>query len=160
MAGVKWTKKLTELLDKRIEQAERYHQISSKMVYEDIDGVTEMLDRREKLIAKIDGISAEIKSYVNAQSVERKELLEDMFSFKEVGELSGELLEIQERLLKYKEIKHKINEADKEIYKHLKQMQNELAAEMNKSNRSKQVIDYFSQTSIDVNKGRKLNTSN
>ena len=83
-----------------------------------------------------------------------------MFSFKEVGELSGELLEIQERLLKYKEIKHKINEADKEIYKHLKQMQNELAAEMNKSNRSKQVIDYFSQTSIDVNKGRKLNTSN
>ena len=153
-------KKLTELLDKRIEQAERYHEISSKMIYEDIDGVTEMLDRREKLIAKIDGISAEIKSYVNAQSVERKELLEDMFSFKEVGELSGELLEIQERLLKYKEIKHKINEADKEIYKHLKQMQNELAAEMNKSNRSKQVIDYFSQTSIDVNKGRKLNTSN
>ena len=130
------------------------------MIYEDIDGVTEMLDRREKLIAKIDGISSEIKSYVNAQSVERKELLEDMFSFKEVGELSGELLEIQERLLKYKEIKHKINEADKEIYKHLKQMQNELAAEMNKSNRSKQVIDYFSQTSIDVNKGRKLNTSN
>lgn len=153
-------KKLTELLDKRIEQAERYHEISSKMVYEDIDGVTEMLDRREKLIAKIDGISSEIKTYINSQSVERRELLDDLFSFREVGELSGELLEIQERLLKYKEIKHKINEADKEIYKHLKQMQNELAAEMNKSNRSKQVIDYFSQTSIDVNKGRKLNTSN
>lgn len=153
-------KKLTELLDKRIEQAERYHEISSKMVYEDIDGVTEMLDRREKLIAKIDGISSEIKSYINSQSVERRELLDDLFSFREVGELSGELLEIQERLLQYKEIKHKINEADKEIYKHLKQMQNELAAEMNKSNRSKQVIDYFSQTSIDVNKGRKLNTSN
>lgn len=153
-------KKLTELMDKKIEQAERYHEISSKMIYEDIDGVTEMLDRREKLIAKIDGISSEIKSYVSSQSVERQELLEDMFAFKEVGKLSGELLEIQERLLKYKELKLKINEADKEIYKHLKQMQNELAAEMNKSNRSKQVIDYFSQTSIDVNKGRKFNTSN
>jgi len=148
------------LMDKKIEQAERYREISCKMIYEDIDGVNEMLDRRQELITQIDGISAEIKAYVNSQSVEKRDILNNMFSFREVGELSGELLALQEKIMRYKEVKKQINEADKKIYKHIKEMQNELAAEMVRSNRSKQVIDYFKTTAIDVDGGSKFNMSN
>ena len=151
---------ILSLMDKKIEQAERYREISNKMIYEDIDGVNEMLDRRQELITQIDGISAEIKAYVNSQSVEKRDVLNTMLSFREVGELSGELLELQEKLMRYKEVKKQINEADRKIYKHIKEMQNELAAEMVRSNRSKQVIDYFKTTSIDVDGGSKFNMSN
>lgn len=151
---------ILNLMDKKIEQAERYREISNKMIYEDIDGVNEMLDRRQELITQIDGISAEIKAYVNSQSVEKRDVLNNMLSFREVGELSGELLELQEKLMRYKEVKKQINEADRKIYKHIKEMQNELAAEMVRSNRSKQVIDYFKTTSIDVDGGSKFNMSN
>lgn len=151
---------ILSLMDKKIEQAERYREISNKMIYEDIDGVNEMLDRRQELITQIDGISAEIKAYVNSQSVEKRDVLNNMLSFREVGELSGELLELQEKLMRYKEVKKQINEADKKIYKHIKEMQNELATEMARSNRSKQVIDYFKTTSIDVEGGSKFNMSN
>ncbi len=151
---------ILSLMDKKIEQAERYREISNKMIYEDIDGVNEMLDRRQELITQIDGISAEIKAYVNSQSVEKRDVLNNMLSFREVGELSGELLELQEKLMRYKEVKKQINEADRKIYKHIKEMQNELAAEMVRSNRSKQVIDYFKTTSIDVDGGSKFNMSN
>lgn len=151
---------ILSLMDKKIEQAERYREISNKMIYEDIDGVNEMLDRRQELITQIDGISAEIKAYVNSQSVEKRDVLNNMLSFREVGELSGELLELQEKLMRYKEVKKQINEADRKICKHIKEMQNELAAEMVRSNRSKQVIDYFKTTSIDVDGGSKFNMSN
>ena len=151
---------ILSLMDKKIEQAERYREISNKMIYEDIDGVNEMLDRRQELITQIDGISAEIKAYVNSQSVEKRDVLNNMLSFREVGELSGELLELQEKLMRYKEVKKQINEADRKIYKHIKEMKNELAAEMVRSNRSKQVIDYFKTTSIDVDGGSKFNMSN
>ncbi len=151
---------ILSLMDKKIEQAERYREISNKMIYEDIDGVNEMLDRRQELITQIDGISAEIKAYVNSQSVEKRDVLNNMLSFREVGELSGEMLELQEKLMRYKEVKKQINEADRKIYKHIKEMQNELAAEMVRSNRSKQVIDYFKTTSIDVDGGSKFNMSN
>lgn len=151
---------ILSLMDKKIEQAERYREISNKMIYEDIDGVNEMLDRRQELITQIDGISAEIKAYVNSQSVEKRDVLNNMLSFREVGELSGELLELQEKLMRYKEVKKQINEADRKICKHIKEMQNELAAEMVRSNRSKQVIDYFKTTSIDVEGGSKFNMSN
>ena len=151
---------ILSLMDKKIEQAESYREISNKMIYEDIDGVNEMLDRRQELITQIDGISAEIKAYVNSQSVEKRDVLNNMLSFREVGELSGEMLELQEKLMRYKEVKKQINEADRKIYKHIKEMQNELAAEMVRSNRSKQVIDYFKTTSIDVDGGSKFNMSN
>ena len=151
---------ILSLMDKKIEQAERYREISNKMIYEDIDGVNEMLDRRQELITQIDGISAEIKAYVNSQSVEKRDVLNNMLSFREVGELSGEMLELQEKLMRYKKVKKQINEADRKIYKHIKEMQNELAAEMVRSNRSKQVIDYFKTTSIDVEGGSKFNMSN
>ena len=151
---------ILSLMDKKIEQAERYREISNKMIYEDIDGVNEMLDRRQELITQIDGISAEIKAYVNSQSVEKRDVLNNLLLFREVGELSGELLELQEKLMRYKEVKKQINEADRKIYKHIKEMQNELAAEMVRSNRSKQVIDYFKTTSIDVDGGSKFNMSN
>ena len=88
---------ILSLMDKKIEQAERYREISNKMIYEDIDGVNEMLDRRQELITQIDGISAEIKAYVNSQSVEKRDVLNNMLSFREVGELSGELLEQKRR---------------------------------------------------------------
>ena len=90
---------ILSLMDKKIEQAERYREISNKMIYEDIDGVNEMLDRRQELITQIDGISAEIKAYVNSQSVEKRDVLNNMLSFREVGELSGAQPNIDPKVL-------------------------------------------------------------
>ena len=63
--------KLLDLADKKIEQMEHFNDITSKIIYEDIDGVGELIENRQEIITALDGISAEIRQYVSDQSIER-----------------------------------------------------------------------------------------
>ena len=65
--------KLLRLADAKIEQMRHYNEITSRMIYEDVDGVGDLIDRRQEIITAMDGISVDMRRYVNEQSIERRE---------------------------------------------------------------------------------------
>ncbi len=153
-------KPLIGLVDRKIQEMERYKEITNQMIYEDIDGVEELMGECQKIITVMDGISVDIKQYINEQSVERKEKLERLMNFEDIGALNGELLELQEKIKRTNELRLQIIESNNAAYNHLAEMREELKEKMEESAKSKQVINYFSGTNTNVNKGRKLNISN
>ena len=153
-------KPLIGLVDRKIQEMERYKEITNQMIYEDIDGVEELMGECQKIITVMDGISVDIKQYINEQSVERKEKLEKLMNFEDIGALNGELLELQEKIKRTNELRLQIIESNNAAYNHLAEMREELKEKMEESAKSKQVINYFSGTNTNVNKGRKLNISN
>lgn len=153
-------KPLIGLVDRKIQEMERYKEITNRMIYEDIDGVEELIEECQKIITVMDGISINIKQYINEQSVERKEKLEKLMNFEDIGALNGELLELQEKIKRTNELRLQIIESNNAAYDHLAEMQEELKEKLEESAKGKQVINYFSGTNTNVNKGRKLNISN
>lgn len=153
-------KPLLSLIDGKIEQLERYGQITSQMVYEDIDSFDELIEERQRIITAMDGISVEIKRYISEQSIERRQQLEALMEFKDIGELSEQLLELQAKIGEMNDLKRKINEDDKLANDRLKNLRDDLVSLMEDSAKNKKFIDYFSQTNINVNKGKTLNISN
>ena len=153
-------KPLIGLVDRKIQEMERYKEITNQMIYEDIDGVEELIDECQKIITVMDGISLDIKQYINEQSVERKEKLERLMNFEDIGVLNGELLELQEKIKRTNELRFQIIESNKAAYNHLAEMQEEIKEKLEESAKGKQVINYFSGTNTNVNKGKKLNISN
>lgn len=153
-------KPLIGLVDRKIQEMERYKEITNRMIYEDIDGVEELMGECQKIITVMDGISIDIKQYINEQSVERKEKLEKLMNFEDIGALNGELLELQEKIKRTNELRLQIVESNNAAYNHLAEMREELKEKLEESAKGKQVINYFSGTNTNVNKGRKLNISN
>lgn len=153
-------KALINLVDRKIQEMERYKEITNQMIYEDIDGVEELMGECQKIITVMDGISVDIKKYIKEQSVERKEKLEKLMNFEDIGALNGELLELQEKIKRTNELRLQIIESNNAAYNHLAEMQEEIKEKLEESAKGKQVINYFSGTSTNVNKGRKLNISN
>lgn len=153
-------KPLIGLVDRKIKEMERYKEITNQMIYEDIDGVEELMDECQRIITVMDGISVDIKQYINEQSVERKEKLEKLMNFEDIGTLNGELLELQEKIKRTNELRLQIIESNNAAYNHLAEMQEEIKEKLEASAKGKQVINYFSGTNTNVNKGRKLNISN
>lgn len=151
---------LSNLVDKKIRQLERYNEITSRIIYEDIDGVGDLLDKRQKLITAIDGVSVEIKSYVNSQSVEHQTVLKKMLKFEDIGSISDELIELQKKINKTKMLIDEINQNDKKAIDRITTMRDNVVKEMTESQKNKRVIDYFATTNVNVNKGSKLNISN
>ncbi len=154
------SKPLISLVDRKIQEMERYKEITNRMIYEDIDGVEELMGECQKIITVMDGISVDIKQYINEQSVERKEKLEKLMNFEDIGALNGELLELQEKIKRTNELRLQIIESNNAAYSHLAEMQEELKEKLEESAKGKQVINYFSGTNTNVNKGKKLNISN
>lgn len=153
-------KPLLNLVDRKIQEMERYSEITNQMLYEDIDGVGELVDERQKIITSMDGISLDIKQFISEQSMEHQEKINRVMQFKDIDGLNGELLELQEKIKRIKELRDQIVERDKVAYSRLSDMRDEMWEKLEHSAKGKQVINYFSKTSINVNKGKKLNISN
>ena len=153
-------KPLLNLVDRKIQEMERYSEITNQMLYEDIDGVGELVDERQKIITSMDGISLDIKQFISEQSMEHQEKINRVMQFKDIDGLNGELLELQEKIKRIKELRDQIVERDKIAYSRLSDMRDEMWEKLEHSAKGKQVINYFSKTSINVNKGKKLNISN
>ncbi|MCM1380661.1 MAG: hypothetical protein NC192_01895 [Muribaculaceae bacterium] len=154
------SKPLIGLVDRKIQEMERYKEITNRMIYEDIDGVEELMGECQRIITVMDGISVDIKQYINEQTVERKEKLERLMNFEDIGALNGELLELQEKIKRTNELRLQILESGRAAYGHLAEMREELKEKLEESAKGKQVINYFSGTNTNVNKGKKLNISN
>lgn len=153
-------KPLIDLMDRKIHEMERYSEITNRMLYEDIDGVGELLAERQSIITAMDGISLDIKQYINEQSIEHQDRLNKLMKFEDIGGLNGELLELQEKIGHVRKLREKILEDDAAAYDRLEKMREELRDKLEQSAKGKQVINYFSSTSTNINKGKKLNISN
>ena len=153
-------KPLLNLVDRKIQEMERYSEITNQMLYEDIDGVGEIIDERKKIITSMDGISLDIKQFINDQSMEHQEKINKVFRFEDIDGLNGELLELQEKIGRIKELRDQIIESDKAAFNRLSEMRDEMWEKLGHSAKGKKVINYFSNTSTDINKGKKLNISN
>ncbi len=152
--------RIFDLVDQKAQQMERYSEITNRMLYEDIDGVGELIEERQKLITAMDGISLDIKKYINEQSMENRETLNRLMQFEDIEGLNGELVELQSKIRHIRELQDKIIKDDQSAYSRLGEMRDELRERLEQSAKGKKVIDYFSNTSTNVNKGKRLNISN
>ncbi len=154
------SKPLLNLVDRKIHEMERYSEITNRMLYEDIDGVGELLAERQSIITALDGISLDIKQYISEQSMEHQDRLNKLMKFEDIGVLNGELLELQKKIGHVHELREKILKDDAAAYDRFEKMRDELREKLEQSAKGKQVINYFSGTNTNINKGKKLNISN
>ena len=153
-------KPLLNLVDRKIREMERYSEITNRMLYEDIDGVGELIEERQSIITAMDGISLDIKQFISEQSIEHQDKLNRLMKFEDIGGLNGELLELQEKIGRINELKAKIIESDKAAYNRMSDMRDDVREKLEQSAKGKKVINYFSKTTVNVNKGKRLNISN
>lgn len=152
-------KPLISLVNKKIEQLERYSEITSRMIYEDIEGVGDLIEQRQDIITSLDGVSVEIKKFVSEQSMEHQNTLNKILKFEDINGLAGDLQELQKKIRESKKMIDVINKNDKLAYDRLKQMRDNIVVQMENSQKSKKVVNYLSPTSSDLSKGSKLNIS-
>ncbi len=147
-------------MDDKIKQLERYNEVTTQIISEDIDSVGELLDERQQIIAAMDGISLDIKQFVNDQSIERRDKINALLNFEDIGELNGELQLLQEKIKRVQALRSEIKSNDTIAFNRIKKERDDLKAKLENAAKSKQVVDYFSQTSVDVTKGARLNLKN
>ncbi|MBQ3161502.1 MAG: hypothetical protein IJC04_05185 [Oscillospiraceae bacterium] len=152
-------KPLINLVDRKIREMERYSEITNRMLYEDVDGVGELIEERQSIITSMDGISVDIKKFISEQTIEQQDTLNKLMKFEDIGELNGELLELQEKIAKINQLKEQIIERDSAAINRLGEMRDEMREKLEQSAKGKKVINYFSKTNINVNKGKRLNVS-
>lgn len=152
-------KPLLNLVDRKIREMERYSEITNRMLYEDIDGVGELIEERQSIITSMDGISVDIKKFISEQTIEQQDTLNRLMKFEDIGELNGELLELQEKITQINQLREQIIEKDSAAINRLGEMRDEIRDKLEQSAKGKKVIDYFSKTNINVNKGKRLNVS-
>ncbi len=151
---------LLSLADKKIEQMERYNEITSKLIYEDIDGVGELLDNRQEIITAIDGISEDMRRYVSEQSIDRQEIINKVLDAHDMKNLSGELLELQSKIKTIAALKEEIHKKDVEAMDRMKKLRDEAYQQLVNSAKNKQTINYYNPNSGgSLTNGSKLNIS-
>lgn len=152
--------KLLSLADKKIEQMEHFNDITSKIIYEDIDGVGELVENRQEIITALDGISAEMRQYVSEQSIERQMVINKVLQSEDINNLTGELLELQGKIKIMTKLREEIKRNDKIAVDRLKKLRDEAYEELKKSVKNKQTINYYSPNSGgNLSNGNKLNIS-
>lgn len=151
--------RLLVLVDKKIEQLRHYNDITSRIIYEDIDGVGELIEKRQEIVTQVDGISMEMRQLINSQSIERKDTINALFCFEEISGLSGSMLKLSEKIKELKELTEDVKKNDRIAVERLEGMRDELYSELTKSAKGKKVVNYFGATAVDVNKGRKFNAA-
>ena len=149
-------KVLIELVSDKIEQLERFREVTSRMICEDFDNIEQLMDERDGIIRAADAISADIKQYVNSQPAEIQKTLTETFRLKNRKE-HPELYKVIDRM---ERLKLELKELDEQALSRLKKLQKDLLNEMSETKKTKQVTDYFSQTGIDLSKGSNLNVKN
>ncbi len=151
--------KLLDLVDKKIEQLRHYNDITSQIIYEDIDGVGELIEKRQEIVTAVDGISMEMRQLVNEQSIERRDTINALLCFEEISGLSGPMLELSEKIAELKKLTETIKGNDKLAVERLEGMRDDIYSELTNSAKTKKVANYFGATAVDINKGSRFNSA-
>lgn len=149
--------KLLGLVDKKIEQLRHYYDITSRIIYEDIDGVGDLIEQRQEIVTAVDGISMEMRQLISEQSIERRDTINALLCFKEISGLSGSMKELSDKIHELKKLSDEIMEKEHAAVSRLERERDEIYEELSKTAKSKKVVDYFGVTATDINKGNKFN---
>ena len=153
--------KLLRLADAKIEQMRHYNEITSRMIYEDVDGVGDLIDRRQEIITAMDGISVDMRRYVNEQSIERRESINKVLQSEEIANLTDDLIDLQNKIREIQSLRDEINKNDKLATDRIKTLRDEAYAELIRSAKNKRNIEYLSpNVQGELSKGGKFNISN
>ncbi len=152
--------RLSELVDLKIEQLRHYNEITSRIIYEDIDGVGELIERRQEIVTAVDGISMEMKALINQQSIERKDTINALLSFEEISGLTGAMAELAEKIAKLRKVTDEAIANERAAQEKLTKVRDEIYSELSKSAKGKKLVNYFGATAVDVTKGSKFNQTN
>ncbi len=153
--------KLLRLADAKIEQLRHYNEITSQMIYEDVDGVGELIDRRQEIITAMDGISVDMRRYVNEQSIERRDSINKVLQSEEITDLTDDLIALQNKIREMQSLRDEIKKSDRIAVDRIKNLRDEAYAELIRSAKNKRNIEYLSpNTQGKLSNGGKLNTSN
>ena len=151
---------IIDLMDDKISQLERYNEVTSQIISEDIDSVADLIEERQRIIVAMDGISMDIKQFVSSQSIERQDTLNAMLNFEDIGELNGEMLELQDKIRRVQKLREEIIKNDERAIGRLRKERDELKDKLENAAKSKQMAEYFSQSAVNVSKGSRFNVSN
>ncbi len=151
---------IIDLMDDKISQLERYNEVTSQIISEDIDSVADLIEERQRIIVAMDGISMDIKQFVSSQSIERQDTLNAMLNFEDIGEINGEMLELQDKIRRVQKLREEIIKNDEKAIGRLCRERDELKEKLENAGKSKQMAEYFSQSAVNVSKGSKFNVSN
>ena len=150
---------LLNLVDKKIEQLRHYNEITSQIIYEDIDGVGELIEKRQEIVTAVDGISMEMRSLINAQSIERRDTINALLDFHEISGLTGSMQQLSDKIHELKDLTESIKKNDKRAVERLETVRSELYEELTQSAKGKKVMNYVGATAVDINKGSRFNSA-
>lgn len=157
--GGRMDPRILELVDKKIEQMRHFNDITSRIIYEDIDGVEELIERRQEIVTAVDGISMDMRSLINEQSIDRRDQITALLSFKEISGLTGSMLELSKKIHELRDVTELAMATEQRAMESLENRQQEIFEQLTDSIKGKKVANYFGATAVDVNKGSHFNSS-
>lgn len=147
------------LADSKIKVLEEYNRITQQIAFEETEPelINVLLEDRQALLDELVRINLDIADAVklcdNPQAAE-----ELIISFKGLdGEPPEGMEELYAKGDRIKGLTATIKRVDRKIGEKLEALKAELTALMSETGKKKKVIDYFSQTTVDISKGGKLN---
>ena len=144
-------------LNEKIKLLNEYEAITQRMVDTDLDEITNLIALRQIIIQKIDSIMSDINEVISRQSKKEQAILNDILSHKEADN-KNEYKLIQEAMSEVERILVRISSEEQGVVNTMEKIKLELEDEMLKSNKGKQVLDYFSSFASYNIKGRKLDS--
>ena len=150
--------RLCILVDKKIEQLEKYDDISVRFLIDEIDKFKTLLEVRHTFLVEFNKLTPQIDRIIEAQSQDDQEVLKRMFTLKEFDHTEDAVWqELKQKLIKMKERIDSINEKTRKTEERFEAMKMELLSEMQKLKKSKQVIDFISSTTkTDLFRGKAM----
>lgn len=144
-------------IDKKILKLNEFKKITKKIPYAEFEKIAELIAERQILINEIDIISDSIKQRIQSQTDDVKEIMNSIISFKEVkADKSFDAL--KNRVKELENLLISISADEKMASDYMHTIKKKLEEEMQKSNQSKKIIDYFKNNTPLNNNGSKFNS--
>lgn len=144
-------------LKEKIKLLNQYEELTKTMSESDLEKITEQIAQRQVLIQQIDNASADIKDIVKKQTKKEQKILSDIISFKS-NDANNEFNQIYHASKEIEQLLIKIATEEKDVELTIENIKQNLEDEMLKSNKGKQVIDYFNAFAAYNIKGKKFDS--
>ncbi len=148
---------ISEAMGEKISLLIEFKGITEKMISADLDAMAELIAERQVLIQKIDSIQSDINVQIDRLPDDEKTVVTDILAHKK-PEVPESLLQILNKAEEIENLLVEIMVIEKKVAVSMEKIQSELLTDMQKMNKSKQVIDYFSSFSGVKPNGEQLNS--
>ena len=140
-------------LDHKMQYLKRFEEITEKIIESDFEELAEYIAQRQLVIADVDKHTLKIRKVIAEQPEEVQIALNKILSFNKINQgesykvLQGKAIELENVLIE-------ISEKEKLARIRMDELKKELDSEMQKSSKSRQVIDYVNNFSVVSSNGK------